>query len=227
MSPPPCDRFETEGLLQLERGQALDPHFDTCPDCLVARERWQRLGEEIASLGESLEPSADWQARTFARIEKRATGRRRSRLRGWFQAGLGTAAAAALVVVLVQRFEPPAPEGLEWIVGKGSESLRSLEAAPGDPLRVRAPAARTHVELRIYRDDLELLVQCSTEPPCQRSRGRIEASFQIPGPGTYQVLWLSSEQPLPAPTSEGLDADAESALAAGARIELGDEIDVR
>ncbi len=225
-SPPTCNRFETEGLLGLEQGQPLDPHFETCPDCLAAREKLEQLKGEIASLGEGLEPPGDWQARTFARLEQRTQSRRRSRLWGWLQAGLGTAAAAALVVVLGLRFEP-APSGLELTRARGSEALRSLEAAPGDPLHLRAPAARAHVELRIYRNDLELLMRCATAAPCQRRRGRIEATFQIPGPGTYQVLWLSSEQPLPAPTGRGLDADAERALAAGAFLELGDEIDVR
>ena len=226
MSSPTCHRFETEGLVRLEEGRPLDPHFETCPDCLAARERFEELGTQIASLGEGFEPPGDWQARTFGRIEQRVRHRRRSKLWSWLQAGLGTAAAAALVVVLGLRFEP-APSGLELRLGAGSESLRSLDAAPGDPLHLRAPAAETHVELRVYRGDLELLMRCSGEAPCRLRRGRIEASFRIPGPGTYQVLWLPSDLPLPSPSGRGLDADAESALAAGARIELGAEIDVR
>jgi len=66
-----CDLFERDGLLQLERGVPLDPHFDTCPDCREARRVYAQLGDRIAELDIQAEPSSAWKARVWQRIEHR------------------------------------------------------------------------------------------------------------------------------------------------------------
>lgn len=65
----PCGRFEKEGLLKLEAGEPLDPHFATCPDCLRARAKYKRLAH-ILSLATRMEsPPVGWEARLLARID--------------------------------------------------------------------------------------------------------------------------------------------------------------
>ena len=87
----PCDRFETEALLRLERGEPLDEHFATCPDCREARAVYERLRQEIAEVDGEEEPPPGWEARVRERIEQR---RRRPRW-AWFLAPLGATALAA------------------------------------------------------------------------------------------------------------------------------------
>lgn len=55
-----CQRFEEEGLLALERGESLDAHFETCPECLEARAAYDRLKGRLAE-PPSWNPPAGWQ----------------------------------------------------------------------------------------------------------------------------------------------------------------------
>ncbi len=70
------------------------------------------------------------------------------------------------------------------------------------------------------------MLRCSREGPGRRRGKTLEASFVLPAVGSYQPLLLLADEPVPAPAGGGLDADAEAALAAGARVELGDEVHV-
>ncbi|HEX5718722.1 MAG TPA: hypothetical protein VF179_21355, partial [Thermoanaerobaculia bacterium] len=81
-------------------------------------------------------------------------------------------------------------------------------------------------ELRVYRNDTELILRCSTEPPCSRRRGELTASVVLDGVGRYQPLLIFSEEPLP-DIASNLDTDTDAALAAGAEIEMGSEVVVR
>ncbi len=221
-----CDRFEREGLLRLEQGLPLDDHFETCPDCRKARATYERLRQEIAAAGSHREPPAHWQARVWAAIEE---GRRRRR-RSWWP-WLLVPVAAALISVVV--FLPQSPPGLEAraleveVQRGGAVVLRGEGAQPGDRLLLRAhTGALPNAELRVYRQDTELVLRCSTEPPCVRQGDELRASLVLDSVGAYQPLLLLSSQPLPEPIS-GLDRDAGAALAAGARVHLGDELEVR
>jgi hypothetical protein len=221
-----CRRFEEEGLLRLEQGLPLDDHFSTCPDCLAARAAYDRLREEIAAAGDGLEPSPGWQAGVWAAIEKRKTARRRPW--GWWL--LLPAAAAVLLAVLLLRPATPPPTQLALAVeveaGTGAVR-RGAEAHPGDRLRLRASTGKaSHAELRVYRNDRSLVFRCSTEPPCQRREGALEALFLLPSVGNYQSLLVTSDRALPE-AGASLDADVAKALDAGAQATLGPEIDVR
>lgn len=218
-----CERFEQEALLQLEQGQPLtDDHFATCPDCLAARAAYQRLRSEIAELGRDAEPRPDWQARVRRRIEER----QRSKPRLWLWMVPSGLAAALLAVVLLW----PSPPGLPGITvavepGKGPVR-RGVEAQPGDRLVLRAATGGArHAELRVYRNDVDLVFRCSEATPCERRGRRISATVELETIGIYQSLLLVSESPIP-PSSAGLDADAGSALEAGALVELGEEVTV-
>jgi hypothetical protein len=223
-----CDRFETEGLPLLERGLPLDEHFATCPDCLAARAAYERLGAEIAALGAEDEPPVGWQARVWERLDQRRE-RRRPRWIGWLvPAGVGLAAASLAALFLIPIHPPgPRPPSLSVEVQAGATVRRGGEAQPGDLLRLTAAiGGARHAELRVYRNDTELVLRCSTERPCSRRGDEVRAAVLLDTVGRYQPLLIRSERPLPPPVSD-LEKDTSAALAAGADVRLGSEIVVR
>ncbi|HKH45312.1 MAG TPA: hypothetical protein VKM72_11655 [Thermoanaerobaculia bacterium] len=216
-----CERFETEGLILLERGERLDGHFATCPDCREARAAYELLREQIAEAGADDEPPADWQARVRERIEQR----RRRPLWGWVLAPLGAAALAAALFFAVPRI-PTAPS-LTQEIAPGAAVHRSASAAPGDRLVLRAETAGApHGELRVYRNGRDLLLRCPGDSSCRREGSELRVTWTLPSAGTYQAVLVLDDEPLLAP-AKSLDADAGAAFAQGAQVLLGDEISVR
>jgi hypothetical protein len=217
-----CDRFETEGLLQLERGEPLDPHFAACPDCREARAVYERLRQDLAALDAEEEPSPGWEARVWQRIEERKP-RRSPWL--WVLAPLGAAALAATLFFAIPR-TPATPTLFQEVVQEGSVR-RAESATPGDRLVLRAGTGEAgHAELRIYRNGRDLLLRCPGAPACGLEEDEITISFLLPSPGRYQAVLLLDDEPLP-PPGKGLDPDAGAALDRGAKVLLGTEIDVR
>jgi hypothetical protein len=223
-----CRRFEKEGLVRLMQGRPLDDHFATCPDCLAERAFYERLRGDIAAAGDGIEPPPGWRAELWAAIEQRKATRRR--LRGWWFLVPAAAAAAVLIAVLLLRPSPPPSVRLALAVavetGRGAVR-RGAEAHPGDRLRLRATTGNVaYAEFRIYRNNRALVLRCSTEPPCVRRQGTLEAAFPLPAIGSYQSLLVTSDRSLPA-AGAGLDADVAVVLDAGARATLGAEVEVR
>jgi len=222
-----CGRFEAEGLLLLEQGLPLDEHFATCADCLAARASYERLRREVGSLGEGEEPPAGWQARVRERIEERRESRRR-----WWTWWLVPAAVAASLALflLVRTPSPQVAVSLLVEVQAGSVVHRGGDAQPGDVLHLTASLGESgearHAELRVYRNDRELVLRCSDASPCARRGSELRASIPLDGIGRYQSLLLLSAGVLPPPAAN-LDGDAAAALAAGAEVELGPEVVVR
>jgi hypothetical protein len=228
-----CDRFEAEGLLLLEQGLPLGEHFATCPDCLAARAAYERLRAEIAALGAEDEPPVGWQARVWERLDQRRE-RRRFRWPGWrgWLVPVGAVLAASLAALfLIRPPEPrlpePRPPSLGVEIQAGATVRRGGEAQPGDLLRLTAAAGGArHAELRVYRNDTELVLRCSTDRPCSRRGDEVRAAVLLDTIGRYQPLLLRAERPLPPPVSD-LEKDTSAALAAGADVRLASEIVVR
>lgn len=228
-----CDRFEHEGLELLERGEPLADHFETCPDCLAARRLYERLVTGLAEMPGQSAPGP-WQARVWAEVARRGD-RSRGRWWSWRRAGLpaGLLAAAVALFLMVWNQGPSleSPSSrvtfeAEWVPHLVAER-RGGDARPGDSLRLRASlGGEVEVELRLYRDDLELSAQCSDQPPCHRDGKDLEASFPLAVRGTYQPILLFSNEPLPPGTGD-LDADLGAAFESGARVELAPAITVR
>lgn len=224
-----CGRFEAEGLLLLEQGLPLDEHFATCPDCLAARASYERLRVEIAALGAEDEPPVGWQARVWERLDQR-----RERRRPWWPGGwrgwlvpVGVGLAASLAALFLIRPPAPRPPSLRVEVQAGPTVRRGGEAQPGDLLRLTATTGGArHAELRVYRNDTELVLRCSTERPCSRRGDEVRAAVLLDAVGRYQPLLMRAEIPLPSPVSN-LEKDTRAALAAGADVRLGSEIFVR
>ena len=221
---PRCDRFETEGLLRLERGEPLGEHFAACPDCRDARAAYERLRQDLAGIGADGEPPADWEARVWARIEER---KRRPRWI-WFLAPVGAAALAATLFFAVPR--TPTVPSLVQEVAAGGPVRRAAGAKPGDRLDLRAGTAGSpHAELRIYRNGRDLVLRCLGDaggPSCRRDGDELRASFTLPSVGDYRALLVLDDEPLP-PPGKGLDSDAGAAFDRGAQVLFGDEISVR
>ena len=218
-----CERFDDEALLALEQGLPLDEHFSSCPDCLAARAAYDRLRGGISTLGQEDEPPVGWQARVWERIAHR---RRLRRLwRPWWIVPAFAAAAAA--VFLLIRAPSPEPPGLWVKVEAGNAVHRGVDAKPGDRLNLRAATGGAAcAELRVYRNDSELILRCSSEPPCARKGDELRATVALDGVGRYQPLLFLCKDSLPAATSD-LESDTSAAFAAGAEIELGPEVVVR
>ncbi|MFL6198642.1 MAG: anti-sigma factor family protein [Thermoanaerobaculia bacterium] len=220
-----CERFENEALLLLEQGQPLDEHFSSCPDCMEARAAYDRLRERISSLGKEDEPAPGWQARVWEKIEQRKE--RRRRWSPWWIAPVGITALAAMAALFLLWLPGRTPAGLRIEIEAGTTVRRGAEAHPGDLLRLAATTGGArHSELRVYRNDTELVLRCSAEPPCSLRRGKLTASVVLDGVGRYQPLLLLSKDPLPDVASD-LDADTDAALTAGAEVELGPRVVVR
>jgi hypothetical protein len=222
----PCDRFEREGLLRLEQGLPLDPHFDTCADCRAARAEYERLHAGIHDLGRAHTGRADWQARVWAGVAG-AGERRARRRRRWLWIMAPLAAAALLALLLRGRGPGPAEPALAYALRRPGQSgaMRGEHARPGDvvDVNIRTTGA-AHAELRIYRDDQALIVRCTDQPPCVRRGAGITATIRLDERGRYQIVLLYGKQPLAAPGAH-LDDDLARARAAGAGVELR-ELDV-
>lgn len=224
----PCGRFEEEGLLLLEQGLPLDEHFATCPDCLAARAAHERLFAAIADLGAEDRPPAGWQARVWERLDQRRERRRpRWTQWSWWIVPATVGVAASLAALFLIRPPEPRPPSLRAEIQAGTTVRRGGEAQPGDLLRLTATAGGArHAELRVYRNDTELVLRCSTGRPCTRRGDEVSATVLLDAAGRYQPLLIRAEGPLPSSVS-GLEKDTSAALAAGADVKLGSEIVVR
>ncbi|MFP5287872.1 MAG: hypothetical protein ACLGI9_19195, partial [Thermoanaerobaculia bacterium] len=152
---------------------------------------------------------------------------RRRRWSPWWIAPVGIAAMAAMAALFLIWIPGQKPAGLRIEIEAGTTVRRGAEAQPGDLLRLAAATGGArHSELRVYRNDTELILRCSSEPPCSRRRGELSASVVLDGAGRYQPLLIFSEEPLP-DTAADLDADTDAALQAGAEVELGPRVVVR
>jgi hypothetical protein len=223
-----CDRFEAEGLLLLEQGLSLDEHFATCPDCLAAWAVYERLRAELAALGAEDEPPVGWQTRVWDRLDQHRE-RRRPRWPGWrgWMVPVGVGLAASLAALFLIRPPGPQPPSLHAEVQAGATVRRGGEAQPGDLLRLTAATGGArHAELRVYRNDTELVLRCSTDRPCTRRGEELRAAVLLDAVGRYQPLLMRAQSPLPPPVSD-LEKDTSAALAAGADVRLGSEIVVR
>jgi hypothetical protein len=218
-----CDRFEEEGLLRLEQGLDLDAHFAGCPDCLAARQAYERLQAEVRLLDGDEAPAEGWEGGVWRRIHNQPAAR--PPLPRWWLA-LPAAACLALAVFLLR--PPPAGRGLELAVHTEhatGEARRGGDPRPGDSISIQAtlPPAR-HAEVRVYRNESQAVCEAqarhdSPRPVVLQLTCRLEAA------GSYQVLALEADQPLPA-TVGSPDRDAGAALAMGGQVKLGPDIHV-
>jgi hypothetical protein len=175
-----------------------------------------------------IEPPAGWEDRAVARMRAARAAERRRLVVG---VGLAAAAAAAVVLVLLRPPPAPGPRGLQVAVAAPEGVVRRGPAAIGDRLRAQAPWSAGEVELRVYRGD-RLVARCpsaGTAATCRRTgpHRELELVLELREAGVYRIVALSAAGPLPAPGTDGLDADLLRARSAGAAVERGDAVQVR
>ena len=216
-----CTRFESEGLLQLERGEPLDAHFDQCPDCLQARAQYDRLKRAIGQTGDHLTPSAGWQDRVLQSIEPSPA----STSPRWWMGGVALAASAVVAALLINPASSPTGT-LGYELFDSDVVYRGTSAKPGDRLRLTSTITdASYASLRLYRDD-QLVFACSDEPPCQRSADGITADASLDALGRYQSVLVMSQNAITMETGM-LDGDVLAAREAGGQVIIGQIIDVR
>ncbi|MEM9293812.1 MAG: hypothetical protein AAGD01_19195 [Acidobacteriota bacterium] len=118
-------------------------------------------------------------------------------------------------------------EELRW--AQSGDRLH-LEATPGaGTTETGVPdtsGAAPRLELRVYRNERELVLACGGPPQCRLEEGRLRGTVELLLPGRYQALVLASPYPLPA-AGAGLDQDTATAISQGAEVELGPSITVQ
>ena len=85
-------------------------------------------------------------------------------------------------------------------------------------MRSTVERARAHNELRIYREG-KLFAQCPGDAPCRDVAGKITLDLHMDLAGTYNVMALHSDQPIPEPVGS-LDADKRLLRRAGVQEDV-------
>jgi hypothetical protein len=223
----PCNLLEREGLLDRDDDERARAHIEECANCRALWHKHQRVRSAFTELGAAHEPRPDFEARMLAAIARQQAGAR-GRWQ-WWGLGLGAAAAAAAAVVflLMDRSAPQVAE-LRIEVIAGGAATRTTMHQVGDILDIQAtPGGAAHAELRVYRNDTDLVLHCpsAADARCARQGHALTARLVLGAMGRYQILWLTSDTPLLAPETS-LEHDVARAARAGARHELR-EIEVR
>ncbi len=185
-----------------------------------ARAVYQRLIGRIGDL-ELVEPAAGWEDRAVERWSREAKPRPRAkppRRVPWrpIAAAVAVATVAALVL-LIPRCGGGEPPALEVAVERTGPPNRQDGLAIGDTLRARAHVDGPHVELRVYRDQV-LVARCPGDDRCRRDGASLSIGLVMEVPGRYEVIGLSSREPLPPPQATGLEVDVLTAREREARV---------
>lgn len=218
-----CDRFEREGLLKLEQGESLDPHFDECADCTKKRDTYKKIMKELKTMQQNLKAPSGWQDKVWQTIALRKQGT--PRRWKWALAPMAAAVAGAYLVFWV--FLPTSSTvSISVSIEQSDAVTRGVNARPGDELVIDAAIGDASIaEVLVYRNDYELVLRCSDKPPCSRRGRRIKARFVLEGIGSYQPILVLSESAIP-PLTNQLDDDARIVLESGAKVELAEQVSV-
>lgn len=244
-----CERYEREALPAMQRGRPLDDHFTTCPDCLKAAAAHRDLEERLRREGRDLRPPDHWQAGVWNAIEARSKRPRIRRGPAWLL--LPVALTLALWLGKDQVFPPRDSKplvGLEMTLIDGQSVRRSVDAQPGDVLRLRVPAEPSGVtELLLYRNGRGLVFRCVADRgivassgealdvadrsalagSCLLTEGVLAFEVELSVRGRYQALWVRGARSLLKLGDVGLDPAAALFLDAGAEVDLSDSVTVR
>ena len=214
-----CTRFVDEGLEKLEAGETLDTHFSECDACIRERDSYERLKGALRSLDDQ-QPDDGWQSRVL----EHATGHPAEysgRATRWLVAA-GVAAAAAAIWTFMYFGTPDTT--LQLAIIDGDTVYRGATARPGDSLRLSTTARRAaNVELRLYRDENQLVFACDNTPPCQRDGAEISATVELSAFGEYHAVLLTSDESI-TPALGSLDGDVLRAREANANVVIAESV---
>jgi len=148
------------------------------------------LGALVAALPDE-PPPAGWE--TGVREALAAEHRKPATVRRRWVPGAGAALAFAAAAAVLLRAAPATND----VVDDGAPSIRIVriegaradgaDAALGDVLRVEASTGDG--ELRIYRDDRDVVLRCPGDA-CRSAAGRLIAELRLSAPGVYRAVVL-------------------------------------
>jgi hypothetical protein len=190
---------------------------------------YQRLIGRIGDL-DLVEPAPGWEDRAVERWRRGAKPRRTAkppRRVPWRPiAAVVAVATIAALGVLIPRCGDRERPALQVAVERTGPTNRQGGPAIGDLLRARVRVDGPHVELRVYRDRV-LIARCPGDDRCHRDGPSLSIRLVMDGPGQYEVIRLSSHEPLPPPQATGLEVDVLTARERGARVASEPSITVR
>jgi hypothetical protein len=167
----------------------------------------ERIEAALTQLGAEHEPPPGWEARVLAAVGVP------ERRRWWAYAAPGAALAAAAAVALVVFLQPPPTLALDVHV-KHSALYRGDEASAGDVAHIAVSGGKGTRAIRVYHEEVQLVLSCPGDPRCQISDRSTEVDLTLISAGTYTVVALTGAFSLPAPVGS-YDADTAAAKDAG------------
>lgn len=220
-----CTRFEDEGLLALELGEALSEHFSTCTECVQARKTYQTLIIAIADMDANDAPADNWQQEVLQSIgesEKTSAGKTFPSM-AKIAASIAVLAIAALLVLQLERV-PDSSEELVALVVDGDTIYRGVDAKVGDSLQLSFGKSKApYSELRVYRDN-RIYHHCDLV--CIEKNRALRETIVIDAIGEYQSVLIQSDEAIPLP-AKILDTDILLAREQGAKVVMAKIIIVR
>jgi hypothetical protein len=210
-----CDYYERHGLIAEERGDPVS-HVDACTTCHRRQRQILRLRQLLAALPD---PVSDlrWELAVWSEVATRQQRReRRRRLAALMALPL---AATALILITTLSFHgkqrpatsPSLPPLLAFashlergdgrVIRSAAEPRGQGRGAAGDLLVLEASGLTgDFAEMRLYQQDIGLVLRCATEDPCERKGSTLRLRWRLPAVGRYRAILLWGAGPPPAPT---------------------------
>jgi hypothetical protein len=217
-----CDRFDREILPRVIAGEAPGAHVQECARCRDALAAHEALVHAVSIQQAEARPRPDWQARVLADVARGSTATRHPWRWSWW---LGAATTALVVLLVFWRTQDGDNVSLSLDVRHQGGVRAGGQLAPGDVLVVHASTAGRPADLRVYRDERDLVFRCGVETPCRRARRGLAAEIKLPSVGRFRVL-LVLDPPARALPGLSLDEDLRVLRDAGARVEVSGPVQV-
>ncbi len=219
-----CNKFEEEGLRDMESGHPLDKHYAACTDCQENMAAYACIKQALQDLDGLYIPPKGWEDNVWKSIEKEESSPKAKPF--WMRMYLPATGMAVVFSVFMLIFFSGSPTikvktDLELSFQQGDAHMRGIMRGddtpkPGDRLILKAETGDfKHVELRLYLNHKKLLFACTDKPPCKKKSNQIIAETKLLSAGNYQALLLASDKPLPK-TTDSPDKDALQASSSGA-----------
>jgi protein TonB len=163
-----CEKFERDGVLSIERGAQLDPHFAACPDCKEAVEKYGKILEALPLAAPKTRAPIGWQARVLQKTQAAEAATRETRT-GMPEA-LGFVLAAAMLAVAWLGASRDLP-------GEDVDATADVHAKPETPVVVESPIGPDPDRSGLPEDEAQKPLQKTPAPvaPAPRMPRKEEA----------------------------------------------------
>jgi len=223
-----CNRFETEGLIILQKGGQLDEHFSTCQSCVDAKQKYAALEQFIKAADSTTKPAEGWQQQVLESVGKPNKVEQSFWLKG-IAAGFATIMVIGLLVNQFSSHTPP-PGSLEIMIASSDQVYRGTatnnEAKTGDFMELTAyPQNLGSLQIRVYRDG-QLYDSCGATQPCRLNKRTASLRVEMKSQGEYTTLMTESNKEIIF-IKNNLDLDVLLAHDLSAEVTVSDSINVR